>query len=144
MIVAYFFSLARAVTRKSFKILTVKLEKHNGINLLPQSSWDSLADIISRTMQDREISSMEFHKVLQGVEKYRKVKVGIINHAKTKVKHITKNSKKNYLNKDESKAKSFSYKKLKILEKSKVSFSTLQHVVILPIKTIKLNWNFIL
>ena len=61
------FSLAIAVTQKSFKILTVKLEKNNAIKLLSQSNLDSLADINSQTMQDGDISSIGFHKVLQGV-----------------------------------------------------------------------------
>ena len=41
-------------------------------------------------MQDGDISSIEFHKVLQKAEKYRKLKADIRNQAKTKVKQITK------------------------------------------------------
>ena len=41
-------------------------------------------------MQDRGISSIEFHKVLQKAEKYRKLKADIRNQAKNKVKQITK------------------------------------------------------
>ena len=41
-------------------------------------------------MQDGGISSIEFHKVLQEVQKYRKLKAGIRNCAETKVKHFTK------------------------------------------------------
>ena len=42
-------------------------------------------------MQDGNISSIEFHKVLQEVEKYRQLKANIRNHAKVnKVKQITK------------------------------------------------------
>ena len=124
--------------------MTVKPEKHNEIKLLRQSNLDSLADIISQAMQDRDISSIKFQKVLQGVEKYCKAKADVRNHAKTNVKHFTKNSKKNCLNKEERKAERMFYEKLKILQKSRVSSSTLQHVIILPIETIKLNWNFIL
>ena len=40
-------------------------------------------------MQDRDISSIEFHKVLQEVEKYRKIKADIRNQTKAKVKQIT-------------------------------------------------------
>ena len=36
-------------------------------------------------MQDRDISSIEFHKELQEVEKYRKLKADISNLARTKV-----------------------------------------------------------
>ena len=57
-------SLATAITRKSFKIFTVKQEKHDAIKLLAQSKLDSIANIISQTMQDGDISPNEFHKVL--------------------------------------------------------------------------------
>ena len=41
-------SLATAITRKSFKIFTVKQEKHDAIKLLAQSKLDSIANIISQ------------------------------------------------------------------------------------------------
>ena len=41
-------------------------------------------------MQDGDISHSEFHKVLQEVEKYRKLKADIRTHAKAKIKQITK------------------------------------------------------
>ena len=44
-------------------------------------------------MQDGDISTTEFRKVLQEVEKYRKLKDDIKNQVKTKVKQITKEHK---------------------------------------------------
>ena len=73
-----------------FKIFTVKQEKHDAIKLLAQSKLGSIADIISQAMQTGDISSIEFHKVLQEVEKYRKLKADIRSQAKTKVRQITK------------------------------------------------------
>ena len=87
-------SPATAITRKSFKVFTVKQEKHDVIMLLAQSKLDSIANIISQAMQDRDISPTEFHKVLQEVEKYRKLKADIRNQAKAKVKKITKEQRK--------------------------------------------------
>ena len=58
-------SLATVITRKSSKTFTMKQEKHDTIKLLAQSKLDSIADIISQAMQDEDISSIEFHKVLQ-------------------------------------------------------------------------------
>ena len=85
-------SLATAITRKSFKIFTIKQEKHDAIKLLAQSKLklDSIANIISQAMQNEDISPAEIHKVLQEVEKYRQLKVDIRNQAKAKVKEITK------------------------------------------------------
>ena len=48
-------------------------------------------------MQDRDISSIEFHKLLQEVEKYRKLKADISNLARTKVKQITKEQREELL-----------------------------------------------
>ena len=87
---ALLLSLATVITRKYFKTFTVQQEKHDAIKLLAHSKLDSIANIISQPMQDGDISSIEFHKVLQEVEKYRKLKVDIRNQAKAKVKQITK------------------------------------------------------
>ena len=65
--------------RKCSRSLTVKQGKHDAIKLLAQSKLDSIADIISRAMQDGDISHTEFDKVLQEVEKYRKLKADIRN-----------------------------------------------------------------
>ena len=54
-------------------------------------------------MQDGDISSFEFHKILQEVENYYKLKTDIRNQAKNNVKHIKNNSEKNFLNKDKRK-----------------------------------------
>ena len=48
-------------------------------------------------MQDGDISSIEFHKVLQEVEKYRKFKADIRNQTKTKVRQITKEQQEELL-----------------------------------------------
>ena len=66
-------SLATVITRKSFKTFTAKQEKHDAIKLLAQSKLDRVADIISQVRQDGDISSIEFHEVLQEVEKYLKL-----------------------------------------------------------------------
>ena len=48
-------------------------------------------------MQDGDISPTEFHKVLEEVEKYRKLKADIRNEAKAKVKKITKEQREELL-----------------------------------------------
>ena len=90
-------SLATAMIQKSFKIFTVKQEKHNSIKLLAQSKLDSITNIISQAMQDGDISPSEFHKVLQEIEKYRKLKADIRNQAKAKVKEITEEQREEIL-----------------------------------------------
>ena len=82
-------SLSTIITRKSSRSLTVKQGKHNAIKLLAQAKLDSISNIISQEMQDGDIFPTEFHKVLQEVEKYCKLKTDIRNQAKAKVKQIT-------------------------------------------------------
>ena len=75
----------------------VKQGKHDAIVLLFQSKLDSMANIISQTMQDGGISPTEFHKVLQGREKYCKLKVDIRNQTKAKVKQMEKEQREQIL-----------------------------------------------
>ena len=83
-------SLATVTTGKFLKTFTVNQEKHDSIKLLAQSKLDSIANIILQTMQDENISPTEFHKVLQEVEKYRKLEADIRNQAKSEIKQIMK------------------------------------------------------
>ena len=72
-------------------------EKHDFIRLLGQSKLNGTANIISQTKQDDDISPTKFHKVLQEVEKYRKLKADIRNQAKANVKQITKEQREELL-----------------------------------------------
>ena len=106
-------SLATAITQKSCKMFTVKQEKHDAIMLLAQSKLGSIANIISQAMQVGDICPTEFHKVLQEVEKYRRLKADIRNQVKAKVKEITKDSEKKYLSNEEKKARKIFMKSCK-------------------------------
>ena len=53
--------------------------------------------MISQQMQDGDISPTEFHKVLQEVGKYCRLKADIRNQAKAKVKEITKEQRQEIL-----------------------------------------------
>ena len=55
-------SLATVITRKSFKTFIVKQEKRDAIKLLAQSKLDSIADIISQTVQDETSHPLNFTK----------------------------------------------------------------------------------
>ena len=110
------FSLATAIIRKSFKIFTVKQEKHDAIKLLAQSKLDSIADIISQAMQDGNISFIEFYKV----EKYHKLTVDIRNKAKTKVRQIIKEQREELFEQGRKKARKIFYEKSQILQISRV------------------------
>ena len=89
--------LATPNTQKSFKTFTLKQKKHDVIKLLVQSKLDSIANIISQAMQDGDISPTEFHKVLQEVEKHRKLKADIRNQTKAKMKENTNKQREEIL-----------------------------------------------
>ena len=90
-------SLATVITQKSFKTFTIKQEKHDAIKLPARSKLDSIANIISQAMEEDDIPYIEFHKVLQEVEKYRKCKANIRNRDKVKEKQITKEQQEELL-----------------------------------------------
>ena len=90
-------SLVTLPTRKIYRGQTVKQGKHDAIMLLAQSKLDSITDIISQEIQDEDISLTEFHKVLQEVEIYRKLKTDIRNWTKAKVKRIEKEQREELL-----------------------------------------------
>ena len=90
-------SLATVITRKSFKTFTIKQEKHDAIKLPARSKLDTIANIISQAMEEDDIPYIEFHKVLQEVEKYRKCKANIRNRDKVKEKQITKEQQEELL-----------------------------------------------
>ena len=67
-------------------------------------------------MQDGDISPAEFHKVLQEVEKYRKLK------AKVKIKEITKEQREEILEQGRKEGKEdFFYEKLQTLQVPRLS-----------------------
>ena len=90
-------SLATVITQKSFKTFTVKQEKHDAIKLLAQSKLDSIVNIILQAMQDGDILFIEFHKLLEEVEKYRKLRTDIRSQTKAKVKQITNEQREELL-----------------------------------------------
>ena len=91
------FSLITPATRKYLKASISAQGKHDSTKLLAHSKLDSIANIISQAMQDGDISSIEFHIVLQKVEKYCKLKADVRNQAKAKVKQITKEQREKLL-----------------------------------------------
>ena len=101
-------------------------------------------------MQDGDISPTEFRKVLQEVERYRRLKADIRNQAKAKVKQITKEQREGLLEQGRKKGKKIFYEKSQTLQVSRVSVpskiwssSTLQHVILWSKKTIKTILKFV-
>ena len=92
-----YFNFSNSKYTKSFQSIYHKAKKHNAIKLLVQSKLNGKANIISQAMQDRDISSIEFHKVLQEVEKSHRLRADIRKQANTKIKQITKEQREELL-----------------------------------------------
>ena len=67
------------------------------------------------------MESIEFHKVLQEVEKYCKLKADIRNQAKAKVKQIMKEQREELLEQGRKKGKEDFYEKSQTLQVPRVS-----------------------
>ena len=98
-------SLLTVATRNISGSQTVKQGRHDAIMLLAQSKLESIADIISKAMEDGDISPTEFHKILQEREKYRKLKADIRNQTKAKVKQIEKEHREEILEQERKEGK---------------------------------------
>ena len=72
-------------------------------------------------MQDGDISPTEFRKVLQEVERYRRLKADIRYQAKAKIKQITKEQREGLLEQGRKKGKKIFYEKSQTLQVSRVS-----------------------
>ena len=79
-----------------------------------------MTNIISQAMQDGDISPTKFQKVLQEVEKYRKLKADIRNQAKAKVKEIAKEQQEELLEQGRKEGKEDFYEKSQILQVHRV------------------------
>ena len=91
------FSLATPAKQRYLTAYRVVREKHNSIKLLSQGKLDSIANIISQTMQDRDTSATEFHRIFEEKEKPHKLKADINNQAMAKIKKIMKEQRKKIL-----------------------------------------------
>ena len=89
--------LATADSRRSSQLFDVQQEKHNSIKLLAQAKLDSICDVISKAIQDENISPAEFLKILQETKKYHKLKEEIRRKNKAKVRETTKEQKRELL-----------------------------------------------
>ena len=79
---------------KPNQLIAVKQEKHSSIKVLVQVKLDSISDSISQAIQDESMSPAEYPKILQGMEKNRKLKEEIRRQNKAKVRQISKRQRK--------------------------------------------------
>ena len=74
------------------KVFSVKTRKHNQIKMLAESKLNTIADHVSRALQDNMISDEEFALVLSELDKYYQLRDEIKSKTKSKIDNETKKS----------------------------------------------------
>ena len=71
------------------KILLKKVEKHQEIKLIAASKLSSINGLVSKALQDGNISNEEYQIILQKMESYRNHKSQIRNRITADVRELT-------------------------------------------------------
>ena len=81
--------LGSGIIHKTQKIFESKAKKHDKIKTLAESKLDSISELISKAIEDTQISHDEYHFILKEIEHYRAMKEDIRTKSKKKVDTIT-------------------------------------------------------
>ena len=73
------FSLTTGIIKKSINITRNKNKKHNKILMLAKSKLNSIDSLISRALNDMEISHNEFITILKEIDRYERMKYNLIS-----------------------------------------------------------------
>ena len=81
--------IGSAVIHKTQKVFNSKAKKHDKIKTLAESKLDTISSIVSKAVEDSQISHHEYQLILKEVEHYRKMKEEIRTKSKKKTDAIT-------------------------------------------------------
>ena len=81
--------IGSAVIHKTQKVFDSKAKKHDKIKTLAESKLDTISSIVSKAVEDSQISHQEYQLILKEVEHYRKMKEEIRTKSKKKTDAIT-------------------------------------------------------
>ena len=84
-----FLSLGSGVIHKTQKIFDSKAKKHYKIKTLAESKLDSISELVSKAIEDANISHEEYRFILKEVEHYRTMKEEIRTKSKKTTDAIT-------------------------------------------------------
>ena len=110
----------RVVSAGISKILLKKVEKHQEIKLIAASKLSSVNGLVSKALQDGNISNEEYQIILQEMESYRNHKSQIRNRITADVRELTV-EKENEIPEE-------SFKK-GILQGQQMAMTNLQHIM---------------
>ena len=81
--------IGSAIIQGTRKIFDRKVRKHAKIKTLAESRLDTISGIVSKAVEDSQISHQEYQLILKEVEHYRKMKEEIRTKSKKKTDAIT-------------------------------------------------------
>ena len=87
--IGLFLTLGSGVIHKTQKIFDSKAKKHDKIKTLAESKLDTISGIVSKAVEDSQISHQEYQLILREVEHYRKMKEEIRTKSKKTTDAIT-------------------------------------------------------
>ena len=80
-----FLGIASAILNKTQKVFDSKAKKHDNIKTLAEAKLDFISGLVSKAIEDANISHQEYQLILKEVEHYRSLKEQI----RTKSKRVT-------------------------------------------------------
>ena len=80
-----FLGIASAILHKTQKVFDSKAKKHDNIKTLAEAKLDSISGLVSKAIEDANVSHQEYQLILKEVEHYRSLKEQI----RTKSKRVT-------------------------------------------------------
>ena len=81
--------IGSAIIHKTQKVFDSKAKKHDKIKTLAESKLDTISGIVSKAIEDSQISHQEYQLILKEVEHYRTMKEQIRTKFKKKTDAIT-------------------------------------------------------
>ena len=90
-------SITTSITKRALKVFNAKAKKHSDICISAQTILDGITCLISKSIQNDDISPEEFEKIMQEKQRYLTMKHTIRSKTKKLVKEISEVQKKELL-----------------------------------------------
>ena len=87
-------SIATSITKQTSKLYNAKSKKHHNICIIAQTILDGITCLISKSIQNGDISQQEFETIMSEKQRYLTIKQSIRSKTKILVKEINAMQKK--------------------------------------------------
>ena len=87
--IALFCGLLSNTSAAAAKATMKKVEKHEGIKRMAESSLNTINDLVSKALMDGRVSNEDFQHILKELENYREHKTGIKHRTRANLNELT-------------------------------------------------------